>query len=173
MRFPGMSWIDRVIGKQDYSVVNCVNRRVSADKIQTIPYIFTANYTYRLFNNQLVYNQDTTSPTTFKVLSSEGGPIPDSDRIATMSAGTALDDALSDLIAAFDNGFDEGFDNLMKYDGLSLREYLLQKGYTAQDIDWMETIDDATTHATTHFDAYALSQAVLEQWIFNSAPLDS
>jgi monoamine oxidase len=33
----------------------------------------------------------------------------------------------------------------------------------------METIDNATTH----FDSYSLPQAVLEQWKFNSAPLDS
>ena len=170
MRLPGMPWMDRVIGNENYSVVSYVNSKVSAeDRIQMIPYIFTANNTYRLFNNQLVYNQETPSASTFKVLSSQGGPIPDNDRIATISAGTALDDALADLIAAFKNGFDEGFDNLMRYDGISLRTYLLQKGYTAAEIDWMETLDDATTH----YDAYALSQAVLEQWIFNSAPLDS
>ena len=57
----------------------------------------------------------------------------------------------------------------MQSDGISLRTYLLQKDYTAADIDWMETIDDATTHV----DSYALSQAVLEQWIFTSAPLKS
>ena len=162
--------MDRVIGSENYSIVSYVNSKVSPeDHIKLIPYIFTANKTYRLFNNQLVHNQATTSPATFKVLASDGGPIPDNDRIATMSAGTVLDDALADLIAAFNNGFDAGFDNLMQYDGISLRTYLLQKGYTAQEIDWMETIDDATTH----FDAYALSQAVLEQWIFNSAPIDS
>jgi hypothetical protein len=107
----------------------------------------------------LVYNQATTSPTTFKVLSSKGGPIPDNDSFATMSASSALDDALRDLIAAFNNGFDAGFNNLMQYDGISLRTYLLSKGYTGPEIDWMETIDDATTH----FDSYALSQAVMEQ----------
>ena len=165
-----MPWMDRVIGTENYSVVSYVNSKVQAeDQIKMIPYVFTANDTYRLYNNQLVYNQVTPSPATFKVLSSEGGPIPDNDQIATMSAGTALDNALADLIAAFSNGFDEGFDNLMQYDGISLRTYLLQKGYTAADIDWMETIDDATTH----FDSYALSQAVLEQWIFTSAPLNS
>ena len=170
MRFPGMEWMDRVIGQQNYSIVSYVNSKVSAaDQIHMIPYIFAANNTFRLFNNQLVYNQDTASPAMFKVLASQGGPIPDNDKIATMSAGVALDNALSDLIAAFDNGFDEGFDNLMQFDGLSLRQYLLQKGFTAAEIDWMETIDDATTH----FDTYSLTQAVLEQWIFNSAPLDS
>jgi hypothetical protein len=53
MRFPGMSWMDRVIGPQQYSVVNYVNSKVSAatDKIQMIPYIFAANNTYRLFND--------------------------------------------------------------------------------------------------------------------------
>ena len=169
MRFPGMSYMDRVIGKQPWSVVNYVNSRLPTEKVQMIPYIFTANNTYRLFNNQLVDNQLTPSPATFKVLGSQGGPIPDNDKIATISAGTALDNALADLLTAFDQGFDAGFNNLMQYDGLSLRAYLLQKGYTAQEIDWMETLDDATRH----YDTYTLSQAVLEQWIFNTAPLDS
>jgi Flavin containing amine oxidoreductase len=170
MRFPGMPWMDRVIGGENYSIVSYVNSKVpQEDQIQMIPYIFTANNTYRLFNNRLVYNQVPASAATFDVLSSEGGPIPNNDQLATLSAGVVLDQALADLIAAFNNGFDEGFDNLMKYDGMSLRAYLVKQGYSAEDIDWMETIDDATTH----YDAYSLSQAVLEQWIFNSASLDS
>jgi hypothetical protein len=165
-----MSWMDRVIGQQNYSVVSYVNSQLPSDEhVQMIPYIFTANNTYRLFNDQLRYNQDTPDAATFDDLTSQGGPIPDHDQLATMSAGTVLDNALADLIAAFNAGFDEGFNNLMKFDGISLRTYLLQKGFTSQDIDWMETIDDATTH----FDSYSLSQAVLEQWFFNSAPLDS
>ncbi|KAF2673077.1 flavin-containing amine oxidase [Microthyrium microscopicum] len=171
MRFPGMPWMDRVIGSQNTSIISYVNSKIkSTDRIQQIPYIFTANNTYRLFNDQLVYNQVNPSAATFKVLTSDGGPIPNNDRIATLNTETALTQPLQSLIDVFTKyGFDAGFNNLMQYDNISLREYLLQNGYSSRDVDWMETIDDATTH----FDAYSLSQAVLEQWIFNSAPLDS
>lgn len=136
MRFPGMDWMDRVIGPQNYSVFSFVNAHVTnpVDKIQMIPYIFATNNTYRLFNDQLVYNQITPSPATFKVLTSQGGPIPDSDRIATLSGGTALGNALGSLVQVFNtSGFDAGFDNLMQYDGMSLRAYLVSQDYTAGD----------------------------------------
>ena len=171
MRFPGMEWMDRVNDNENYSMVSYVNSKAAPeDHIQMIPNIFATNNSYQLFNDELVYNQDTPSAARFKVLSSDGVPIPNNDRIATLSAGTALDDALQDLINVFNtSGFDARFNNLMQYDGISVREYLLQKDFTAAEIDWMETIDDATTH----FDAYSLSQAVLEQWIFTIAALDS
>ncbi|KAM4061637.1 hypothetical protein HRG_013264 [Hirsutella rhossiliensis] len=47
----------------------------------------------------------------------------------------------------------------MQYDAISVRQYLLQKGYSPQQIDWIETIADATTH----YDTYSLSEAVMEQ----------
>jgi hypothetical protein len=171
MRFPGMPWMDRVIGGENYSVVSYVNSRVApVDKIRMIPYIFTANNTYRLYNDRLLYNQETPTADTFDVETSDGGPIRNDDKLATTAAGSVLAEALQDFIDVFStSGFDAGFDHLMQYDGVSLRQYLLSKNYTTQDVDWMETLTDATTH----MDAYALSQAVLEQWIFNSAPLDS
>jgi hypothetical protein len=147
MRFPGMSWMDRVIGQQNYSVVSFVISKLpSEEHIQMISYIFTVNNTYWLFNNQLRYNQDTPDAATCNVLTSQDGSIPDHNQLAITSAGTVLGDALSDLIAAFATCFDDGFNNLLKFDNISLRTYLLQQGYTSQDIDWLETIDDAATH---------------------------
>jgi monoamine oxidase len=171
MRFPGMPWMDRVIGGENYSVVSYVNSKVAEeDKIQMIPYIFAADNTYRLYIDHLLYNQDAPTADAFDVLTSDGGPIPNGDQLATLSAGTVLDNALQDLINVFNtSGFDAGFNHLMQNDSVSLREYLMRKGYSTRDVDWTETTDDATTH----YDTYSLSQAVLEQWIFNSAPLDS
>jgi monoamine oxidase len=57
----------------------------------------------------------------------------------------------------------------MEYDQLSVRAFLLEQGYTSQDIDWLETIDDATEH----YDCGSLSQATLEAWIFDETPLNS
>ncbi|KAG7423077.1 putative bifunctional amine oxidase [Fusarium oxysporum f. sp. raphani] len=61
--------------------------------------------------------------------------------------------------------FDAGFNLLMEYDSLSVRQFLLKKGFTNNEIDWMETVNDATGHYGTH----SMSQAVMEEWIFYSA----
>jgi hypothetical protein len=51
--------------------------------------------------------------------------------LATVSAGTLLDETLQDLIHVFNiSGFDEGFDHLMGNDSMSLRECLMRKGYS-------------------------------------------
>jgi monoamine oxidase len=133
-----------------------------------IPYIFQANNTFRLFNDKLVYNQVNPSAETFDVLVSEGGTI-NNDSFAAMSPGAVFSGAVGDLVQALGVDFDTGFDMLMQYDHISVRQYMLQKGYSPQQIDWIETIADATTH----YDTYALSEAVMEQWIFNEAPFDS
>jgi hypothetical protein len=170
MRFPGMAWMDRIIGTQNNSLVSYINAKVksSADKVNLIPYYFQANNTFRLYNDKLVYNQVTPSVNTFGVSTSEGGTISD-PKFSAMSPGTVLDDALKDLLNALVKDFDTGFDKLMEYDQLSVRAFLLKQGYTSQDIDWLETIDDATEH----YDCGSLSQATLEAWIFDETPLNS
>ena len=170
MRFPGMPWMDRVIGNDSWSLLSYVNARASQeDHILMIKYIFETDATYRLFNNHLVYNNATPSAATFDVLSSEGGPVSASSTLATQSAGAVLNNTLQSLVAAFRTNFSAEFDSLMEFDGMSLREYLIRQSFTARDVDWMETFNDATTH----YDTYSVAQAVLEQWIFNSASLDS
>ena len=76
---------------------------------------------------------------------------------------------LHHLIAALEADFDTGFNKLMEYDQLSVRQYLLNRNFTGPEIEWIETINDATGH----YDDMSLSQAALEQWIFDSAPLSS
>ncbi|KAG4417758.1 hypothetical protein IFR04_009127 [Cadophora malorum] len=170
MRFPGMPWMDRVIGTQNTSIVSYVNSHVTeeADKIRMIPYIFQANNTFRLFNDKLILNQETPSAQNFGVLTSEGGDIP-AGTFSTLSPGQVFDEAISDLIAALEADFDTGFNKLMEYDQLSVRQYLLNRNFTGPEIEWIETINDATGH----YDDMSLSQAALEQWIFDSAPLSS
>jgi hypothetical protein len=170
MRFPGMTWMDRIIGTQNSSLVSYINANVNSavDEVTLIPYYFQSNNTFRLYNDKLVYNQITPSADTFGVLTSEGGTIAPSS-FAAMSPGTVLDLALKDLLTALVEDFDIGFSKLMEYDQLSVRAYLLQQGYTSQEIDWMETIDDATEH----YDCGSLSQATLESWIFDESPLDT
>ncbi len=170
MRFPGMAWMDRVIGRKNTSLVSYINAKVlsSADKVNLVPYYFQANDTFRLFNDKLVYNQVTPSANTFGVLTSQGGTISDL-AFAAQSPNAILDLALKDLLEALVTDFDTGFNKLMEYDQLSVRAYLLQQGYESEEIDWIETIADATEH----YDCGSLSQATLEAWIFDETPLDS
>ena len=169
MRFPGMDHMSRIIGTANNSLIPYLNAQLDAeDRINLIPYIFQAENTFRLFNNKLVLNQVIPSAQTFDVLVSEGGTIPN-DTFAALSPGEVFKGAVDDLIEALSKDFDSGFDMLLQYDNVSVRQYLLQQGYSPQQIDWIETIADATTH----YDTYALSEAVLEQWIFTEAPLDS
>jgi len=170
MRFPGMAWMDRVIGTQNTSLVSYINAKVNStvDKVNLVPYYYQSNNTFRLYNDKLVYNQVTPSADTFGVLTSEGGTIPNST-FSAMSSGTIFDDAIKGVLKALEKDFDTGFDKLMEYDQLSVRAYLLKKGYTSPQIDWLETIDDATEH----YDCNSLSQATLEAWIFDASSLDS
>ncbi|PHH90838.1 hypothetical protein CDD83_2504 [Cordyceps sp. RAO-2017] len=169
MRFPGMKWMDRIIGPSNNSLVSHINSRLpeGEERIKLIPYIFEANNTFRLFNDELAYNQVTPSADTFHVQLAGGSAANDS--FDATSASSVFSNTVEDLVRGLDADFQTGFDMLMKFDGISVRQYLLSKGFSPQQIDWMETVTDSTTH----FDTYALSQGVLEQWIFFEAPLDS
>ncbi|SPO07083.1 uncharacterized protein DNG_09777 [Cephalotrichum gorgonifer] len=169
MRFPGMEWMDRIIGEKNNSLVSYINSKVQPkDQVNLIPYYFQANNTFRLFNDILAYNQENPSAETFEVLVSDGGTIED-DAFAALSPGDVFHDEVEALINALTEDFDTGFQLLMQYDSVSVRQYLLQQGYSHQQVDWIETIADATTH----YDTFALSEAVMEQWIFHQSPLDS
>jgi monoamine oxidase len=170
MRIPVMPYMDRVIGSQNWSVVSYVNSHVRdpADTIDLIPYIFATNNTFQLYNNISVHSGVSASAATFRVLTSEGGDIPPSD-FADGNPDTIYNDAISELIVALEQNFDAGFNKLMEFDQVSVRAYLLQKGFTNAQINWLETIEEGTLS----FDKASLAQAVIEQWIFTAAPLDS
>lgn len=73
------------------------------------------------------------------------------------------------MTAALSENFTAGFNLLMDYDYQSIRSYLVSQGYTGPQIDWMETIDDATDH----YDMYSMSQGALTQWIFTESSIDN
>ncbi|KFG85439.1 amine oxidase (flavin-containing) [Metarhizium anisopliae] len=170
MRFPGMDWMSRIIGNASNSLIPYINSRLKPgdQPVKLIPYVFQANNTFRLFNDRLVYNQDTPSARTFGVLGFEGGTI-QNNSFADTSPGAVFSDAVSDLVHSLEVNFENGFKKLMQYDQISVRQYLATKGYSSQQIDWIETVNDATTHYNT----MSLSEAVIEEWIFSEAPLDS
>ena len=170
MRFPKMDWMDRVVGLQNNSLVSYINANVnsSADKVTLVPYYFQANNTFLLYNDKLIYNQDTPSAAAFGVLTSEGGTI-SNVTFSTLSPAKVFDGAINELLEALVKDFDTGFDKLMEFDQMSVREYLLSKGFTSEEVDWLETIGDATEH----YDTESLAQATLESWIFDEYPLDS
>ncbi|KAH7240664.1 uncharacterized protein BKA55DRAFT_596088 [Fusarium redolens] len=79
----------------------------------------------------------------------------DADQVKTMTDALLAD-------------FDAGFNLLIEYNSMSPRQFLLKKGFTNNEIDWMETVNDAIGY----YDTYSMSQAVMEEWIFYSADMN-
>lgn len=164
MRFPYLKYMDRVIGKEDWALLPYINKRVSEkDQIVQKPYIFTAPNSFRRFNDitAQIKEVDSASASRYDINLFN----------ATFDAQSASDmwnNEIAFLTEALTADFDSGFNLLMKYDSLSVRQFLLEKGYSNSEIDWLETLNDATGHYST----YSMSSAVLEQWIFDSGPPD-
>lgn len=163
MRFPNMTYMDRVIGEQSCALIPYINSHISAQNqpVDKIHYIFTADNTFRLFNGILAPTQAGKSPDIFDI--DLGNVTFDGD-----DTGTIWEHQVSTMTDALTDDFDTGFNQLMAWDSYSARSYLLSQGYTNGQIDWMETINDATDH----YDTYSMSQAVLEEWIFSSTSID-
>lgn len=163
MRFPNMTYMDRVIGKQSCALIPYINSHISqqSQPVDKIHYAFTAENTFRLFNGVLAPNQKGTSPNTFNV---------DLHNVTFDGSDTSTLwlEQVKNMTSALTAGFTNGFNELMALDSYSARGYLLSRGYTNGQIDWMETVNDATDH----YDTYSMSQAVLEQWIFSSSSIN-
>ncbi|KJZ74021.1 hypothetical protein HIM_06689 [Hirsutella minnesotensis 3608] len=170
MRIPGVPYMDRLIGKANNSLVNYINSKLKPEyrPVKLVPYMYQRNNTFRLFNDKLAYNQVTPSADTFDIPVSGGGTM-DNNTFAAMSPSTMFSGAVKDLVQALDKDFDSGFNMLLQFDDLSVRQHLLNKGYSSQQVDWLETIYDATTH----YDIYSVAQVVIEQWLINESPLDT
>lgn len=169
MRFPTMEYMDRVIGTDNRSIVSYVNANVKDpnDKINMIPYIFQADNTFRLFNDHLIHVQDDANATAFGVqFPPKGGTV--LEPFASLSAEDVWSNLVTGLTNTLSTDFNAGFNLLMSYDGISVREFLRQSGYTDQMIDWLEAIDEATGH----YDVYSVSSAVLDQWIFTASNIN-
>ncbi|TPX13329.1 uncharacterized protein E0L32_006302 [Thyridium curvatum] len=165
MRFPPMPYMDRVIGDEPWALIPYINARVSErDKVVKKHYIFKTNNTFRLFNGITCPLQDpnSASPSRYNV------PIFNTT-FDSMSASQVWAAQVQTLTAALSADFDSGFNLLMQYDSMSVREFLLRQGFANSEIDWLETMNDATGH----YDMYSMSQAVLEQWIFDSADINN
>ncbi|KAI8299910.1 putative bifunctional amine oxidase [Colletotrichum sp. SAR11_240] len=167
MRFPPMPYMDRVIGNKSWSLIPYINQRV-AEQHQVIkkPYIFKADNTFRRFNDITAQLQDpnSASPSRYNI------DIPgDNQPFEASSASDVWADQVKTLTDALSVDFTSGFDLLMQYDSMTAREFLLDRNFTNSEIDWLETVNDATGH----YDMYSMSQAVLEQWIFSSADINN
>lgn len=157
MRFPPMSpgYMERVIGTYNWSLIPYINSHPNVakkDHVVQIPYIFRTNSTLRLFNNVLAFNNDSTSPKRFQVeLLRDNQP----DPFNALNAPVVFDDAISQFMKPLNNSegdlSTQGWNQLMDYDSLSVRAYLLTKGYTMDEIDWLETLNDATGHYDSKF----------------------
>ncbi|KAK1517126.1 L-amino acid oxidase [Colletotrichum costaricense] len=165
MRFPPMPYMSRIIGNDSWSLIPYINARVAErDQVIKKHYIFRTDNTFRRFNGitSLLQDPNSASPARYDV------PVFNST-FNTQSAYNVWKTQVSSMTTALSANFDTGFNLLMKYDSMTVREFLLDQGFTNTEIDWMETINDATGH----YDMYSMSQAVLEQWIFDSADIDN
>lgn len=169
MRFPGMDYMARITGSSNNSLIPYINAHVSSpkDKVVQVPYIFTANNTFRLYNEVLLYNQDPPTAGAFNTELTDNGTV--DAQFAQLDPTEVWASVTQNLTSALSANFTEGFNLLMEYDSESIRSYLLSQGYTGPQVDWMETIDDATDH----YDMYSMSQGVLEQWVFTESSLDN
>lgn len=164
MRFPPMAYMDRVIGSQSCALIPYINSHIADDSpsVDQIHYIFAANNTLRKFNGVTALNQQGTSPALFGV--DLGDSTFDHEDI-----GDLWKTKVAGLAAGLSIDFTNGFNQLMDLDKFTAREWLREQGFTMGQIDWMETINDATGH----YDMYAMSQAVLEEWIFTSTDINN
>jgi hypothetical protein len=164
-----MDYMDRIIGGSNRSLISYINKHVakSQDRVVQIPYIFTASNTFRLFNDILLYNQVTPTADAFDAELSDNGTV--EAQFASISPAQAWSDVTNQFTVALSDNFTAGFNALLKADSQSIRAYLLSHGYTNPEIDWMETINDATDH----YDTYSMPQGVLEQWVFTESSLDN
>jgi phytoene dehydrogenase-like protein len=159
-----MPYMDRIIGSKSNNLISYINARVSTkDQVNQIPYLFTSNYTFRRFNDIIVYNQVPPTANVFNASISTDGTV--DPYFATLDPSVVWGRVTKTLTDALTKNFLDGFNLLMNYDSQSIRAHLLAGGFTDQQIDWMETIDDATDH----YDMYSMSQGVLEQWIFTQS----
>lgn len=160
--------MDRVIGRQNNSMVSYINNHVTnnADKITMIPYIFQTNNTFLRYNDKILKIQSNLTGDPFDVSIMDGGNIPND--FAVQSPGQYFETQLNLFTDALNKDFDDGFNYLMAVDSISVRQWFLNLGLSNQEIDWLETTNDATNH----YDL-SMSQTILEQWIFTAAPLPS
>ncbi|KAJ5000559.1 putative bifunctional amine oxidase [Colletotrichum sp. SAR 10_66] len=167
MRFPPMPYMDRVIGNKSWSLIPYINQRVAEQhRVIKKPYIFKADNTFRRFNDITAQLQDpnSASPSRYNI------DIPgDNQPFEASSASDVWANQVKTLTDALSVDFTSGFDLLMQYDSMTAREFLLDRNFTNSEIDWLETVNDATGH----YDMYSMSQAVLEQWIFSSADINN
>ncbi|KAK2040867.1 L-amino acid oxidase [Colletotrichum somersetense] len=164
MRFPPMPYMDRIIGNKSWSLIPYINQRVPENnKVVQKHYIFRTDNTFRRFNGVTSLLQDTSSASPDRY----GVPLFNSTFNA-QSAGDLWRNQVKFMTDSLSADFTSGFNLLMEYDSKTVRGFLLDQGLSNSEIDWLETVNDATGH----YDMMSMSQAVLEQWIFDSADID-
>ncbi|KAG8156840.1 hypothetical protein KVR01_013253 [Diaporthe batatas] len=175
MRFPPMTpgYMERIIGAHNWSLIPYINSHPNVarkDQVVQIPFVFKTDSTFRLFNNVLAFNNDSTSPDQFHVeLMRNNRTDPFNEFGASHLFREAIDDFMQTLIDTNGDLNTEGWNHLLERDSLSVRAYLLMRDHTMDEIDWLETINEATGH----YNVYSLPQAVLEEWMFWSTSIDN
>ncbi|KJZ73059.1 hypothetical protein HIM_07631 [Hirsutella minnesotensis 3608] len=164
MRLPVLEWQDRIIGKANNSLVTYINSKLSSDErpIKLIPYMFAANNTFNFYNDKLIQNK-IKSAEAFNVPIA-GGTTYDSKTFAALSPDALFQDLFLSMFKGFGTNFDSFYKQMLLHDGISVREFLAQQGLSAEQINWLETVN----FGTTHFNSFSLTQLVMELWTFSA-----
>ena len=153
MRLPRTAFMDSLIGKSNYSLVNYINSRVSATKrISLIKYIFSDPNNPLYFNHVQRLSKDPRTDDPFHT----GAGL-----FAQQDPDKVWQNATEDFITRLNTNYAQGVQEVASY-RQSVRDYLAtSKGFGSEEIDWLETFEDATGHYDLD-----LAEIVLEDWIF-------
>ena len=156
--------MDRVIGNANNSLIPYINSLTPEQgAVIQVPYFFTAQNAFRRYNDIVACNQQRPTADLFNAELADGDTV--HAAFATVDPGTYWFNVTPNMTAALAADFSQGFVHLTDFDAQSIRAYLLSQGYTNPEVDWTETINDATGC----YDMYSISQGVLEEWIFTVA----
>ena len=155
MRIPLTPFTERLINKPPTSLINYLNSKVSpTNQLNLIPYILSTNANNHYYNGILR-----------SAKASKAGDPFHTNLTAFQSASPEAiwNNLFASFVQALHGSLTLGFQRLT--DGaMSVRQYLMGQSLQRTEVDWLETLLDATGH----FD-YDLAEVVLEDWIFESA----
>ncbi|KAK6539298.1 hypothetical protein TWF694_009531 [Orbilia ellipsospora] len=167
MRWPNITWQKRLLDPAlNYSLINIINnhpKTTEKDKVNLIKYVFTMDNNTFNYNDVFRWRFQGLTGDPFKVGIPKKGNVP--ENLAKENVVEVYGDAFKSFTTLFDESFADGWKEVLKYDDMSVRTYLREKaGLTDIEIDWLETVNDATGH-------YELSvaQLAVEQWLFSAS----
>ncbi|KAI9895059.1 MAG: hypothetical protein M1814_000284 [Vezdaea aestivalis] len=165
MRIPNIQYMARLIGNYSSSLVNYLNDHIGDDDhLELIPYIYRNDAAFYYYNGVRKHLDDPLTSNAFGILTANGTSGGISAEFASKDPFSFTEEITSNFTAAMSSNLSTGFAELAEYDGKSTRQFFsTAKGLSPAEIDWLETINDATGH----YDL-GLPQMIFDEWLFDS-----